>query len=70
MESYPDSYAVLVRRHGVYVWGDDVHKAKTQAERQVTVQTRLSEPSLIKISFDYLFRLAVEMKSLGLPWIS
>ncbi|KAI9758385.1 MAG: Methylthioribulose-1-phosphate dehydratase [Lichina confinis] len=25
MEKYPDTYAV-------YVWGDDVHRAKTQAE--------------------------------------
>ena len=33
MERFPDTYAVLVRRHGVYVWGDDVHKAKTQCER-------------------------------------
>lgn len=33
MEQYPDTYAVLVRRHGVYVWGETVHKAKTQAER-------------------------------------
>ncbi|MCJ1451892.1 Methylthioribulose-1-phosphate dehydratase [Mycoblastus sanguinarius] len=33
MERHPDTYAVLVRRHGVYVWGDDVAKAKTQAER-------------------------------------
>lgn len=32
MEKYPDTYAVLVRRHGIYVWGDDVHRAKTQAE--------------------------------------
>ncbi|CAI6282990.1 unnamed protein product [Periconia digitata] len=32
MEKYPDSYAVLVRRHGIYVWGDNVHKAKTQCE--------------------------------------
>ncbi|GFP53857.1 methylthioribulose-1-phosphate dehydratase [Trichoderma asperellum] len=32
MEQYPDTYAVLVRRHGVYVWGDNVHKAKTQCE--------------------------------------
>jgi len=32
MEEYPDTYAVLVRRHGIYVWGDNVHKAKTQCE--------------------------------------
>lgn len=32
MEKHPDSYAVLVRRHGVYVWGDTVHKAKTMCE--------------------------------------
>ncbi|KAI5466118.1 class II aldolase/adducin N-terminal [Mariannaea sp. PMI_226] len=53
MEIYPDTYAVLVRRHGVYVWGASVHQAKTQCE-----------------SLDYLFQLAVEMKRLGLPWIS
>ncbi|OJJ49307.1 hypothetical protein ASPZODRAFT_129745 [Penicilliopsis zonata CBS 506.65] len=32
MEEYPDTCAVLVRRHGIYVWGDDVAKAKTQCE--------------------------------------
>jgi len=32
MEKHPDTYAVLVRRHGIYVWGDNVHKAKTQCE--------------------------------------
>ncbi|TLD26988.1 hypothetical protein PspLS_04849 [Pyricularia sp. CBS 133598] len=53
MDKYPDTYAVLVRRHGVYVWGDNVHKAKTQCE-----------------SLDYLFQLAVEMKKMGLPWIT
>jgi methylthioribulose-1-phosphate dehydratase len=53
MDAYPDTYAVLVRRHGIYVWGESVHKAKTQAE-----------------SLDYLFQLAVEMKKLGIPWIS
>ncbi|KAI0012937.1 Methylthioribulose-1-phosphate dehydratase [Xylariaceae sp. FL0662B] len=53
MDRYPDTYAVLVRRHGVYVWGDTVHKAKTMCE-----------------SLDYLFQLAVEMKKLGLPWLS
>ncbi|KOS16687.1 Methylthioribulose-1-phosphate dehydratase [Escovopsis weberi] len=32
MDEFPDTYAVLVRRHGVYVWGADVHKAKTMCE--------------------------------------
>jgi methylthioribulose-1-phosphate dehydratase len=32
MERYPDTHAVLVRRHGVYVWGRDWVEAKTHAE--------------------------------------
>ncbi|HZS46962.1 MAG TPA: methylthioribulose 1-phosphate dehydratase [Blastocatellia bacterium] len=32
IEAYPKTQAVLVRRHGVYVWGPDWVKAKTQAE--------------------------------------
>ncbi|MFN3200580.1 MAG: methylthioribulose 1-phosphate dehydratase [Bradymonadia bacterium] len=32
IEAWPASNAVLVRRHGVYVWGRDWVQAKTQAE--------------------------------------
>jgi methylthioribulose-1-phosphate dehydratase len=32
MRAYPATHAVLVRRHGVYVWGRDWQEAKTHAE--------------------------------------
>ena len=32
IRAYPSTQAVLVRRHGVYVWGEDWVQAKTQAE--------------------------------------
>ncbi|CAG2211977.1 mtnB [Mytilus edulis] len=32
MEDYPESCAVLVRRHGVYVWGSTWEKTKTMCE--------------------------------------
>lgn len=32
IRQWPECAAVLVRRHGVYVWGKNVTQAKTQAE--------------------------------------
>lgn len=32
IQEYPGTTAVLVRRHGIYVWGDTWQKAKTQCE--------------------------------------
>jgi methylthioribulose-1-phosphate dehydratase len=32
IQAYPRTYAVLVRRHGVYIWGKDWIEAKTHAE--------------------------------------
>jgi len=32
MAEYPQCSAILVRRHGIYVWGDTWQEAKTQAE--------------------------------------
>ncbi|EFC41682.1 predicted protein [Naegleria gruberi] len=32
LEKYPNTFAVLVKRHGVYIWGKDWVEAKTHAE--------------------------------------
>lgn len=32
VKKYPGTTAVLVRRHGIYVWGKDWQKCKTQCE--------------------------------------
>lgn len=50
IEAHPEACAVLVRRHGVYVWGKDWIDAKTMCE-----------------CYDYLFEMAVSMKSMGIP---
>ena len=45
----PGVDAVLIRRHGLYVWGESWEMAKVQAE-----------------SLDWLFKVCIEMKKMGL----
>lgn len=51
--AYPATHAVLVRRHGVYIWGDDWVQAKTQAEcydylfRAAIEMRRLGIPTIV-----------------------
>lgn len=56
-----------------YVWGEDVAKAKTQAERCVSLFVGHSMKNQLVAdrlgSLDYLFQLAVEMRKLGIPWL-
>lgn len=39
METYPKATAVLVRNHGIYIWGDSWISAKTQVQVLIQVTT-------------------------------
>jgi hypothetical protein len=80
--AYPNTCAILVRRHGVYVWGPTWQKAKTMCEWSVTERVgccaqryafsvstvhRADMSSLPWcVSYDYLFEMYVRMRQAGL----
>lgn len=62
--------AILVRRHGIYVWGDNWQKAKAQYVYVVFDNWIALNINIFSISFrtecyDYLFSLAIEMRKCG-----
>lgn len=66
MREYPNTNAVLVRRHGVYVWGGKVLKVIFMKKRiNVTIESWEKAKTMTEC-YDYLFEIAVKMKSIGI----
>ncbi|KVI10469.1 Class II aldolase/adducin N-terminal [Cynara cardunculus var. scolymus] len=67
IEAYPKTTAVLVRNHGVYIWGDSWISAKTQYN---ALQYNASLQSIIFQAecYHYLFQAAIKLHQLGLDW--
>lgn len=61
MESHPETCAVLVRNHGVYVWG-----GKRGSKFFFDLLASWEAAKCMCECYDYLFELAVKMKGLGL----
>lgn len=71
MEAYPETNAVLVRRHGVYVWGGngyvpDWKRLLKQELNPFTCVENWEKAKTMTECYDYLFEIAVKMKSIGL----
>ncbi|KAG6790444.1 hypothetical protein POTOM_006598 [Populus tomentosa] len=76
IEAYPKTTAVLVRNHGIYIWGDSWISAKTQlcgVELGINLHNFPSDSLVVAISFSaecyhYLFDAAIKLHQIGLDW--
>ncbi|KAL8166210.1 hypothetical protein V2J09_007709 [Rumex salicifolius] len=68
IEAYPKPTAVLVRNHGIYVWGDTWISAKTQWSGLMFICEE--RKTLRAECYHYLFEAAIKLHQLGLDWSS
>ncbi|RZR90789.1 hypothetical protein BHM03_00018756 [Ensete ventricosum] len=62
MAAYPKATAVLVRNHGIYVWGDSWINAKTQNYNNSFLMNFQAE------CYHYLFDAALKLHQLGIDY--
>lgn len=55
IEAYPKATAVLVRNHGVYIWGDSWIHAKTQVcASYFNIWLKFEKPTISSMPFSYV----------------
>lgn len=72
MQKYPGSTAILVRRHGIYVWGETWEKAKTQWVTSFIATLRFDDNLIFFFSIELnatIIYLELRLKWRKVEWI-